>query len=48
MTITGYTGPARKRSPVGDVLRCNIVRVNDERLVEDLGETTVTLQRQDA
>jgi hypothetical protein len=46
MTVTNYSGP-RNRSPVGDVLHCMIVRVDDKELVEDLGEATVTLHRQD-
>ena len=48
MTITNYSGRTRSRSPVGGVLHCTVVRVNDKELVEDLGETTVTLQRADA
>jgi len=48
MTITNYSGRPRSRSPVGQVLQCTIVRVDDEELVEDLGEATVTLHRQDA
>ena len=47
MTITNYSGRTRSRSPVGNVLHCTVVRVNDKELVEDLGETTVTLQRTD-
>ncbi len=33
---------------VGQVLRCSVVRVDGKELDEDLGEATVTLQRQDA
>ena len=48
MTITDYSGRPRSRSPIGHVLYCTIVLVNDKELVEDLGEATVTLHRQDA
>jgi len=47
MKIANYSGP-RNRSPIGDVLRCTIVSVSDEELVEDLGEALVTLHRQES
>ena len=45
MAITNYSG-TRSPSPVGGVLHCTIVRVDDKELVEDLGEGKVTLKRQ--
>ncbi len=48
MTITDYSGRPRSRSPVGQVLYCTVVLVNDKELVEDLGEAKVTLHRQGA
>ena len=46
MTVTNYSGPPRSVSPIGHVLYCTIVRVDDKELVEDLGESIVTLHRQ--
>ena len=48
MTMTSYAGPPKDRSPVGQVLHCMIVRVDDQELVWDLGEATTTLKRHDA
>ena len=45
LAITNYSGK-RSPSPVGGVLHCTIVRVDDKQLVEDLGEAVVTLRRQ--